>query len=131
MRQGLLLAGLSCALAVCAAPARAEQCVDGVHAVAGWTASIVGNAVQWIGSARARGFRVDHSPANGAVVVYPPNYGRGISPTFGHVALVVDANTDRSGRITIIDSHGICGGNRRQCKARQPNWLRVWVIHPK
>ena len=96
-----------------------------------WTRSIDGNAKDWPNSARAQGFRVDHSPANGAVVVYPPTYGKGINSRYGHVAYVVDSNTDSRGKIVVKDSNGICGGNRRQCKANQPNWLRVWVIHPK
>ena len=112
-------------------PADAEQCVSGLHALSAWTAAISGNANQWPDSARKMGFRVDHTPENGSVIVYPPTYGRGINATFGHVAFIVDSRPARPGVITIMDSNGICKGNRRQCDVRRPDWKRVWVIHPK
>ncbi|MCX5789089.1 MAG: CHAP domain-containing protein [Elusimicrobia bacterium] len=129
MKKGIFAAAV--VLAVTASPVLAEQCTQGVHAVAAWTRSIEGNAVDWIANARKLGFHVDHLPGNGTVVVYPPSYGHHINARYGHVAYVVDADTDRNGKITVIDSNGICGGTRRKCKANQPNWLRAWVIHPK
>ena len=111
-------------------PAGAEQCVAGVQALNGWAGAISGNANQWPANARKAGFQVDHTPEAGAVIVYPPTYGRGINATYGHVAVIVDAGTDKQGMITIKDSNGVCKGNRKQCKVRQPIWNKVWVIHP-
>ncbi len=116
-----------------AAPAAlfAEQCVAGVYAMAPWSRSIGGNAFQMAGNAAQLGFRVDQTPENGALIVYPPSYGRRINATYGHVALLVDVRPDANGQILIRDSNGICGGNRRQCRARMPLWKIVFVIHPK
>lgn len=121
------------ALGLLAAPGapRAEQCVAGVYAMAPWSSSIAGNALDMPMNAAKLGFRVDQTPENGALIVYPPSYGRGINAKFGHVALLVDVRPDGQGRILIRDSNGICGGDRRQCRVRMPLWERVALIHPK
>lgn len=109
----------------------AEQCTAGVYAMAPWARSIGGNADDWPANAVKLGFRVDQTPENGAVIVYPPSYGRRINPKYGHVAVLVDVRPDRNGQILVKDSNGICGGDRRQCRARMPVWKFVFVIHPK
>ena len=113
----------------------AEQCVDGVAAMAPWTKSIRNdrraNAKRWPDIARSQRFTVDHTPENGAVLVYPETYGNGIDKTNGHVALIINKDPDKKGKITIKDSNGICGGDRRQCQVSAPNWNNVWVIHPR
>ena len=120
-------------LLLLAAPAalRAEQCVAGVHAMAPWTRSIRGNAFEMAVNAAKLAFLVDHTPQNGAILAYPPNYGRGINAKYGHVALLVDIRPDKDGKILIKDSNGICGGNRLQCRVRTPVWKNVLIIHRK
>ena len=99
--------------------------------MAPWTRAILGNALEWPVNAAKLGFVMDQTPENGAVIVYPPTYGRRINRVYGHVALLVDIKPDRSGRILLKDSNGICAGDRRQCRARMPVWKNVVVIHPK
>jgi surface antigen len=99
--------------------------------MAPWTRSIGGDAFAMAAGAAKLGFRVDQKPGNGAVIVYPPSYGRHINATYGHVALLVDVRPDAAGKILIKDSNGICGGNRRQCRVRMPLWKLVLIIHPK
>ena len=122
---------LSWAAALSPSALRAEECVDGVHAMAPWTRALVGNAIQWPLIAAKLGFAMNQTAENGAVIVYPPTYGRHINSVYGHVALLVDIKPDAAGRILVKDSNGICGGDRRQCRARMPDWKRVFVIHPK
>lgn len=67
----------------------------------------LGNAGDWAGSARAKGFAVNGNPALGAIAQW--NYGSAYAPSFGHVAYVEawDGST-----LTLSDSNWQ-GGSRR------------------
>ncbi len=53
--------------------------------------SYFGNGGQWADSARARGYRVDHTPSVGAIIVFAPGQD-GASPIYGHVGVVERVN---------------------------------------
>lgn len=55
-----------------------------------------GNAVSWAASARAQGFRVDHTPEAGAVIQNGGGWGG-----YGHVGIVERVNSD--GSLTVSD----------------------------
>lgn len=68
------------------------QCTWYVKQVAPWAGNNWGNGGQWGSSAAAAGFRVDHTPAAGAIVVFVPGQSVGGQWTadgaYGHVAYV-------------------------------------------
>lgn len=78
------------------------QCTWYVKQVAPWAGNNWGNGGQWGSSAAAAGFRVDHTPAAGAIVVFVPGQSVGGQWTadgaYGHVAYVESVN---GGSITI------------------------------
>lgn len=72
------------------------QCTWYVKQVAPWAGNNWGNGGQWGSSAAAAGFRVDHTPAAGAIVVFVPGQSVGGQWTadgaYGHVAYVESVN---------------------------------------
>ncbi|MCI1953688.1 MAG: CHAP domain-containing protein [Ligilactobacillus acidipiscis] len=71
------------------------ECTYFVKVHAPWVGGHWGNGQEWAGSAAAAGFRVDHSPSVGSVVVFPggSNVGGWIAaPGYGHVAIVTAVN---------------------------------------
>ncbi|GBG95666.1 surface antigen [Ligilactobacillus salitolerans] len=71
------------------------QCTYYVKMAAPWVGGHWGNGQEWAGSAAAAGFRVDHTPAPGAVAVYAGGADVGgwtAAPGYGHVALVQSVN---------------------------------------
>ncbi len=67
-----------------------------VKQVAPWAGNNWGNGGQWGSSAAAAGFRVDHSPAAGSIIVFLPGQSVGGQWTadgaYGHVAYVESVN---------------------------------------
>ena len=74
------------------------QCTWYVKQVAPWAGNNWGNGGQWGSSAAAAGFRVDHSPAAGSIIVFLPGQSVGGQWTadgaYGHVAYVESVNGD-------------------------------------
>ena len=72
------------------------QCTWYVKQVAPWAGNNWGNGGQWGSSAAAAGFRVDHSPAAGSIIVFLPGQSVGGQWTadgaYGHVAYVESVN---------------------------------------
>jgi len=72
------------------------QCTLYVKQVAPWAGNNWGNGGQWGSSAAAAGFRVDHSPAAGSIIVFLPGQSVGGQWTadgaYGHVAYVESVN---------------------------------------
>ena len=72
------------------------QCTWYVKQVAPWAGNNWGNGGQWGYSAAAAGFRVDHSPAAGSIIVFLPGQSVGGQWTadgaYGHVAYVESVN---------------------------------------
>lgn len=68
------------------------QCTWYVKQVAPWAGNNWGNGGQWGASASAAGFRVDHTPSAGAIIVFVPGQSVGgqwtADPTYGHVGYV-------------------------------------------
>lgn len=116
--------------------ASAEECVAGVRALVPWSSNIptsapTNGAATMISNASARGYSVNHSASGCSstkpcLLVYPTNYGNGISTKYGHVAALYSSTSPYK----IADSNGICGGNRKSCSTAA-NLTKAWVIHPK
>lgn len=72
------------------------QCTWYVKQVAPWAGNNWGNGGQWGSSAAAAGFRVDHTPAAGSIIVFLPGQSVGGQWTadgaYGHVAYVQSVN---------------------------------------
>ncbi|MFT8469861.1 LysM peptidoglycan-binding domain-containing protein [Oenococcus sp.] len=81
------------------------QCTWYVKNMLSWVPNMLGNANQWASSAAAQGFRVDHSPAIGSVVVFQGGQA-GASAAYGHVAVVTAVYGD-----SIRIKEGNAGGN--------------------
>jgi surface antigen len=64
----------------------------------------MGNGGSWAGSARSRGYRVDHTPRTGSIAQW--SYGSAYAPGYGHVGYVEEVT---SSYIVISDSSW--GGN--------------------
>ncbi|MDG2978283.1 CHAP domain-containing protein [Latilactobacillus curvatus] len=68
------------------------QCTWYVKQVAPWAGNNWGNGGQWGSSAAAAGFRVDHTPSAGAIIVFLPGQSVGgqwtADPSYGHVGYV-------------------------------------------
>ena len=71
------------------------QCTWGVKQAAPWVGNYWGNAAQWLGSARAAGFRTGSTPQVGAVAVWTNSY-------YGHVAVVTAVN---GSQIQVVESN--------------------------
>ena len=71
------------------------QCTWGVKQAAPWVGNYWGNAAQWLGSARAAGFRTGSTPQVGAVAVWTNTY-------YGHVAVVTAVN---GSQIQVVESN--------------------------
>lgn len=103
------------------------ECTWGVKTLAPWVGDYWGNAQDWAASARAAGFRVDTTPAVGAVAVWSGANGYGGG--YGHVALVTEVQSDTS--IQVLESN--YGGNRFVGNFR--GWFNpvadgvTWYIH--
>ncbi|WHA08559.1 glucan-binding protein [Enterococcus montenegrensis] len=85
------------------------QCTWYVKQVAPWVGTYWGNGAQWGGSAAADGYRVDGTPAAGAVVVFAGGQSVGswnADPVYGHVAYVESYNAANN---TITISQGGMG----------------------
>lgn len=123
----IALAGL--VLVSLAAPVLAEQCTEGVHEMLPWTSKITGNAFEWPEKAKSLGFKVNHTPKNDTVLVYPKNYGSGINSQYGHVAVL--RNVDKKKGFLIQDSNGIAGGDKATKWVKHVNFDLVQVIHRK
>ncbi len=104
-----------------------EQCTDGVHEMLSWTNDITGNAYQWAECARRKHYRVDHSPDNDCVIVYPPNYGNGVNPTYGHVAVL---RKILGNNYYLIQESNSGNGDKSTRKSRL-DLNRVQIIHPR
>ncbi|MSD83924.1 CHAP domain-containing protein [Lactobacillus curvatus] len=79
------------------------QCTWYVKSVAPWAGNNWGNGAQWGASAAAAGFRVDHTPAAGAIVSFAGGQMVGswaADGTYGHVAYVQSYDA-AAGTITI------------------------------
>lgn len=76
------------------------ECTWGAKAAAPWVGNYWGNGGQWLGSARAAGFRTGSTPQVGAVAVWTGGY-------YGHVAVVTDVN---GSQIQVVESN--YAGNR-------------------
>ena len=126
-KTNLLFVISSFSLVLFCSPAFAEQCTDGVHALLSWTNVIKGNANQWVDRAKSLGFKVNHSPKDNTVLVFPPNYGHGINSTYGHVAVLRD--TDKKKGFLIQDSNGIAGGDRKTKWIQSIDFGKVHIIH--
>lgn len=72
------------------------QCTWYVKQVAPWAGNNWGNGGQWGASAAAAGFKVDHTPAAGAIIVFLPGQSVGGQWTadgaYGHVGYVQSVN---------------------------------------
>lgn len=82
------------------------QCTWYVKQVAPWVGTYWGNGAQWGASAAADGYRVDGTPAAGAVVVFAGGQSVGswnADPVYGHVAYVESYNAANN---TITISQG-------------------------
>ena len=114
--------------------ASAEDCVVGVHIMLPWTAPLVKNAKEWPADATAKKFPVDHVLTKNCVLVYPGNYGHGIS-TLGHVARIVNPIPDKHGKIEIQDSYEASPGYPAKTReirlVTKPDMAKCSVIHPK
>lgn len=117
-----------------------EQCVAAVRALVSWATTkniptdSSGAADSMAVSAKKNGFPVNNSSAGCSaskpcILVYPRTYGSGINSKYGHVA-VLKSSADSKGKVTIQDSNGICGGDRKTCTTT-PNFSKASVIHPK
>ncbi len=77
------------------------QCTWYVKQVAPWAGNNWGNGGQWGSSAAAAGFRVDHSPAAGSIIVFLPGQSVGGQWTadgaYGHVAYVESVKISQGG----------------------------------
>lgn len=85
------------------------QCTWYVKQVAPWVGTYWGNGAQWGASAAADGYRVDGTPAAGAVVVFAGGQSVGswnADPVYGHVAYVESYNAANN---TITISQGGMG----------------------
>ena len=71
------------------------QCTWGAKQAAPWVGNYWGNAGQWLGSARAAGFRTGSTPQVGAVAVWTNTY-------YGHVAVVTAVN---GSQIQVVESN--------------------------
>lgn len=71
------------------------QCTWGAKQAAPWVGNYWGNASQWLGSARAAGFRTGSTPQVGAVAVWTNSY-------YGHVAVVTGVN---GSQIQVVESN--------------------------
>ena len=71
------------------------QCTWGAKQAAPWVGNYWGNAAQWLGSARAAGFRTGSTPQVGAVAVWTNSY-------YGHVAVVTAVN---GSQIQVVESN--------------------------
>jgi surface antigen len=70
--------------------------------------SYFGNGGQWANSARAHGYRVDHTPSRGAIIVFAPGQD-GASPIYGHVGIVEAVNGN--GTVTTSECGATLHGN--------------------
>jgi surface antigen len=77
----------------------------------------LGNGGSWATNARARGFRVDRTPAVGAVAQW--NYGSVYAPSYGHVGYVEEVT---SAHIVISDSSWSGGSYRWRIPKGDRNW---------
>jgi surface antigen len=107
----------------------AEQCTQGVHEILSWTHKITGNACQWPKNAKKLGFKVNHTPKDNTVLVFPPDYGHGIDREYGHVAVLLEI--DKKKGFLIQDSNGIAGGDKGTKWLKQIDFTKVEVIHQK
>ena len=121
-------------LALLPGRADAEDCVAGVHIMLPWTQALVKNAKEWPQEAVNKGFPVDRILTKDCVLVYPGNYGGGIS-TLGHVARIVEPIPDKNGKIKIQDSYEASPGypakTREVRLVSKPDMSKCYVIHPK
>lgn len=70
-------------------------------------ASYFGNGGQWDNTARSMGYKVDHTPSVGAVMVFEPGQ-YGMSAQYGHVAIVEKVNSD--GSVTTSETGAVMQG---------------------
>lgn len=85
------------------------QCTWYVKNVCPWAGTYWGNGAQWGASAAADGYRVDGTPAAGAIVVFAGGQSVGswnADPVYGHVAYVESYNASNN---TITISQGGMG----------------------
>lgn len=103
------------------------ECTWGVKTMVSWVGPFWGNAQDWAASARAEGFRVDTTPAVGAIAVWSGANGYGGG--YGHVALVTEVQSETS--IQVLESNYM--GNRYVGNFR--GWFNpvadgvTWYIH--
>lgn len=77
----------------------------------------LGNGGSWAANAKKRGFRVDRTPATGAIAQW--NYGSAYAPSAGHVGYVEEVT---AGYITISDSSWSGGSYRWRIPKGDRNW---------
>lgn len=80
------------------------NCTYYVATVASWIPAGLGNAYQWFGNAKAKGFATSSTPRVGSVVVY--GAGGGYSE-FGHVAYVTGVNSNGTFDVTEMNYRGL------------------------
>lgn len=105
------------------------ECTWGVKSQLSWVGPFWGDAQNWAASARAEGFRVDTTPAVGAIAVWSGANGYGGG--YGHVAVVTAVES--STNIQVTESNYM--GNRYVGNFR--GWFNpvadgvTWYIHAR
>lgn len=110
------------------------QCTWWAKARSGWAHNYWGNGCQWAASARKDGFKVNHTPAKGAIVSIQAGYMFGewqADVNYGHVAYVEAYNSSKH---SITVSQGGLGFSQQPGPNLQTVTVMVskyWYIHPK
>lgn len=110
------------------------NCTAGVAALLPWIPCGLGNAVQWLGNAKARGLPTGPSPRVGAVVVYenwPPGCASDcIYDGYGHVAVVVAVAGPGSFTVREMNYYADGGGYNRYDERQSSMTAVLGFIYP-
>ncbi|KPA19188.1 Extracellular protease, partial [Candidatus Magnetomorum sp. HK-1] len=108
-----------------------EQCVEGVRKLIPWASDWHGHPYEWRTKGQNYGLNVNQSASgcsssDPCILVYPRDYGSGISEEYGHVAVLKSSSSPYN----IQDSNGVCGGGDRASCKKSVRLNDAYVIHP-
>lgn len=105
------------------------QCTDFVYGVRLDIPTGMGDARNWLSSARLHRFPYDRIPQVGDVVVIL-NGAFGFNATYGHVAIVIDVSENRD-RFSLAGWNGVINNCEVEIVRDLPVTYNTYFIHPK